>query len=82
MSWFVVLLASVGALLLWFAIYVVQELLHQVTLRSYMVGKHHERERCALLAEHCAHSCVTKGHCDALHAAHSELARQIRDRGD
>lgn len=40
-----------------------------------------ERERCALLAEHCAHSCVTEGHCDALHAAHGELAAQIRDRG-
>ena len=44
-------------------------------------GQALERERGALLAEHCTHSCVTKGHCDALHAAHNELAAQIRARG-
>ena len=50
--------------------------------KAFAAGQATERERCALLAEHCAHSCATKGHCDALHAAHRELAAQIRDRGN
>ena len=48
--------------------------------KAFAAGQDFERERCAMLAEHCAHSCVTEGHCDAFHAAHRELAAQIRDR--
>lgn len=47
---------------------------------AFAAGQAFERERCADMAEHCAHSCTTEAHCDFLHAAHQMLADQIRSR--
>jgi hypothetical protein len=38
-----------------------------------------ERRRAASLVKHVAHSCGTREHCAALHAAHDEAARRILD---
>ena len=38
--------------------------------------------QCASMAENCAHSCVSEEHCDFLHAAHSNLAKSIREKFD
>lgn len=38
-------------------------------------------ERCASMAENCAHSCASEKHCDFLHAAHRQLAEDIRKAG-
>lgn len=80
MPWSVIFLIASGVLSLWATIFSVRSLVSGTYARAYLAGQERERELCAQLAEHCAHSCVTKAHCDFLHAAHSELAGQIRAR--
>ena len=47
---------------------------------SKEIGAAQEREACASIVENVAHTCMTDKHCDFLHGAHREAARQIRAR--